>query len=191
MARRLISAHRKLRGAPRRLRALRRWAESFRGWFPQQADLDPADRYWHIKIPVDRNLVEGRWATEEIRRDCVASLLTAAGHLAGAKPAWAQSYRVTAALMVPSLFSSELCIYLDEAYFREHTSLAGPGRSPANRSITDDLSLKLPRGFGEIGFVETQQWDEGETVVEELWWLGEVGPTPNNSSKPTPLRGAA
>ena len=174
MARRLISSQRKLRGVARRLRALHCWAESWRDSFPSESELDPADRYWNIKIPVDLNLVESRWTTDEIRKECAQALVNAAGHLAKAKPEWAMQYRVTAALNVSSLFSSEICIYLDESYFSEHTSLEQPGRSPVERSITEDWSLQLPTGFKEIGLAELQVWGDGQIVREELWWLAEA-----------------
>lgn len=57
-ARRFSFSNKKLRGIPRRLRALARWTKSFSGYFPSQ--LTPEEKYWNYKIPVYRNLVEGK-----------------------------------------------------------------------------------------------------------------------------------
>jgi hypothetical protein len=191
MARRLISSRKKLRGVPRRLRALRTWANTFKGYFPAKSELHPADHYWNLKLPVDLNLVESRWTTDEIRTACAQALVDAAEHLFSAKPEWASGYRVTASVTVDSLFSSEVCIYLDEAYFLSHASPNESNEALAGRSLSQAWGVQLPPAFGEVGLRTYNESDEGEKIPKESWWWGEVQAMPNNSFKPKPLRGSA
>lgn len=153
----------KLRGVPRRLRALKRWSEGFAGDFPSRETLALTNRYYNWKIPVDANLVEGRQATRDIQRTCAQRLIDACGHLLADKPEFARETRVTCVVCLPDMFISEVCIYLDEAYYRGHIT----GGRIVGRRLSAEWGLELPEGVDELG-VEV---DDGG----ERWYFGEVG----------------
>ncbi len=183
--RRLSITNEKVRGIPRRLRALKRWAEDFSGWFPGPEELDVAERYWNWKIPVIRNLVQGRHVKKQNQIECAQRLIDAASHLMAAKPEEAKEFRVTCSICLPEMFSSEVCIYLQEEYFQSHTT---EGFEPGNslfwsktrkkikeRSIAKEWGLILPEGFSEIGLAVDCKDNYGEWA-EEHWYFGEVQP---------------
>ncbi|PXX38739.1 DUF3916 domain-containing protein [Undibacterium pigrum] len=116
------AAEKKLRGIPRRLRALHKWSDSFQDNFPAAKELAENPRYWNWKIPTDWAMLEGRQSTQSMKREIALLLWQACEHLIRAKPAWASSYRVTCLICLPQMFASEICIYLDEAYFQSKIS---------------------------------------------------------------------
>jgi hypothetical protein len=113
--RRLALSDKKLRNVGRRLRALARWAASFEGWYP--VPRSATDKIVHYKLPVHLSMVEGRQSTPNIRRECAQRLIDACARLQSSKPPAARSQRVVAQICLPDLFSSELCIHLEEDYF--------------------------------------------------------------------------
>lgn len=178
MRRLAVSA--KLRGAKRRLKALNRWADSFKDAFP--ADLHPEERYWNWKIPVQCNLVQGRYTTTDIQAQCAQALINASSLLTGNKPAELAHHRVTAVVCLPDMFTSELCIYLDEGYFSSHTREAsserGSSRHIVERSLASEWGLVLPEGMGELGVLldcPDDDHPDGRFVCER-WYFGEVMP---------------
>ncbi len=180
--RRLINANKKLRGVARRLRALKEWSVSFAGYFPSCDELDPDIRYLNWKIPVELNLVQGRWSTPAIQRKCAQRLIDACMHLIAAKPESAGSFRVTCVVCLPDMFASELCIYLDEDHFQSHTSASGGPHEHikvlAARRLSEQWSLELPNGVGELGVSVERNGDEDEPPFSgEQWYFGEVLPT--------------
>jgi hypothetical protein len=160
------------------VRALERWAREVGRSFPEAAD--PERPYLHTKIPTLSDLVEGPHARHGVRVRCAQAMIDACAALLAAKPAHRGAWRVTCLLSAQDLFSSELCIYTEEAYFRSHTGL-DPGDSyatplPAGRSLAREWRLTLPPGVGEFGC----RWDapdpDDERGVVEHWHYGEVGP---------------
>ena len=179
--RRLIYPEKKLRGVPRRLRAMKRWSEGLAGHFPSDEEIDPASRYWNFKIPVDLNLVEGRGTNRDIQRACAQNLVNACGHLLAAKPAAARDIRVTCVVCLPDMFTSELCIYLQEEYFLSHTSPAknehGETTMLTGRSLSQEWALDLPPGVAELGTaVEYHSEEDDWHLSGERWYFGEVLP---------------
>lgn len=196
MSRRLVPHSKKPRGVARRLRAIRRWPDEVATGFPPDHELQSGDQYWNWKIPVDLNLVESRWTTDEIRKVCAQSLIDACDRLAAAKPTLANDYRVTCVLCIPDIFTSELCIYLSEDYFLSHASSSsneyGQTTLIEGRSISDDWGLILPEGFSEVGFTVDYHDPESDWhLVGERWYFGEVAHEANRSFKPNPLRETA
>ena len=72
------------------------------------------------------------------------------------------------------MFSSELCIYIDEDYFRSSTGVGDAAAIISGRSLADEGGLRLPRGVLEIG--RTWKFDDGDaSFAAEYWHFGEVG----------------
>ena len=175
-ARRFSFSNKKLRGIPRRLRALTRWANSFSGYFP--SELTPEEKYWNYKIPVHRNLVEGKQTSKSIQAFCTQQLIDAAHHIYKAKTQDTDYCRVTCVISLPWMFGSELCIYTTEEYFNEHTSehtgRFGKIEKIQGKSLAQEFGLVIPEGFNELGVIRTDEDDDGNPYICEQWYFGEV-----------------
>ncbi len=175
-ARRFSLSNKKLRGIPRRLRALARWKNSFSGYYPNQ--LTPEEKYWNYKIPVYRNLVEGKQTTKSIQAFCAQQLIDAAHLIYKAKPQDAKHSRVTCVISLPCMFSSELCIYTSEEYFKEHaaehTGRFGKIERIQGKSLAQEYGLELPEGFNELGVLRINEDDDGNPYISQHWYFGEV-----------------
>jgi hypothetical protein len=175
MTLRNCNTEKKLRGIPRRIRSLKKWALSFENYFPKE--LVPTERYYNWKIPVIRSLVEGKQSNIELKSMCAQQLINAAYFLYLSKPEGALSYRVTCCVMLPEMFSSELCIFTSEEYFQEHTNKGtnsfGEISIISNKSLANEMGLVLPIGFHELGVLRTYI-DEGVVYRSECWYFGEV-----------------
>lgn len=69
MSRRLCRDNRtKVRNIPRRIKSLNRWAESFRN--SDRAIFPISERYWNFKIPVEINLIQGKYSKQKKSRVC-------------------------------------------------------------------------------------------------------------------------
>lgn len=170
--RRLALSNKKVRNIPRRLRALANWAADFEGHFP--AGLTQESRYCNWKIPIHMSLVEGKQATAELKRQCAQHMVDAAQHLRMSRPAGAIDCRVVAAICVPCMFSSEICIYTDLEYHRGHIPLADSEEVETGRSLAQEWGFVLPPGMGERGLrYKVENW-EGQIHEEERWYFGEV-----------------
>jgi Protein of unknown function (DUF3916) len=142
--------------------------------------------YISEKIAVHRSLVRAG-ASDRTKARCAQALINAAAELTRIKPSRAANSRVAAVISMPDMFSSEVCVFFDEAYFDVFTSrsnFAGenPVQSvwtpvPPHLSLARRLSLTVPVGFSELGF---QTHDEDRTFsppwIEdgEVWMIGEV-----------------
>lgn len=170
----------KLRYAPRLLRSLQRWSDHFAGYFPTVEEVLENPRYWNEKIPVYAGLVEPPTTNAAIQRECAQRLIDACAHLMAAKPAALKHVRVTCCIQLPLMFGSEICLYLDEAYYRGHT-VAGPREGgkmiPLHpRSLAQEWGLHLPIGVGELGVaVDYPETATHEGWSSDLWYFGEVG----------------
>lgn len=113
--RRLSLTNKKLRNIPRRLKALSRWADSFEGCFYSELPLEHG--YENAKIPVIESLVEGKQTTPEILAHCAQQLIRAAGYLVAARPDDSPECWVVASIIIPDMFSSEVCVYTDRSRY--------------------------------------------------------------------------
>ncbi len=170
--RRLALSNKKIRNIPRRLKALATWASNFEGYFPD--DLTREDKYCNWKIPVLTTLVEGKQATDAIRKDCAQQMINAAGHLLQARTAEAIDSRIVASICIPDMFSSEICIYTQLDYHRCHIPPAHDESSIIDKSLAADWGLVLPKGMKERGMSFSVEDDDGEIYVLERWNFGEV-----------------
>ncbi len=188
-------AKEKIRGVPRRLRALQRWAAEFDGNYPPKTEM--SGRFWNDKIPVEHGLVESRHTTIATRKACAQQLINACSNLIKSKPSDLANHRITVVICLPDMFTSEVCIYLDNSYFLEHTapckSEHGSCSPIIERRLSQEWGLHLPQGIGELGVALDYRGydDKADWFVGERWYFGEVGPRPNNSFKPKLLRNSA
>lgn len=77
------------------------------------------------------------------------------------------------------MFSSEICIYTSEAYFKYQTEAWDREQekldTTLNRSLSKEWELILPQGFSEKGVLRNEfDWEDKEYFVER-WYFGEVG----------------
>lgn len=181
MRRLALERQQKLRGIPRRLRALRKWSAAFVHEFPTEQELTESSLgYWNWKIPVHSAMVEGKQATTEVQRACAQLIIDGCASLLSAKPTWAAAYRVTGLICLPDMFTSEICIYLDEAYFHgkvdPDSTQYGYQERIKNRSLASEWGLQLPEGVSEIGtlWCYDASEDADDHYVSDHWMYGEV-----------------
>jgi len=177
--RRLALSDKKLRNIPRRLRAISRWADRFEGCFFEELPLQRG--FENLKIPVIETLVEGKQTTPAIQAHCAQQLINVANHLIQARPDDAPECWVVAAIQVPDMFSSEVCVYTDK---RRYLGSTQPFEYEqfrqtriTGRSLANEWSLIIPPGLNEVGFHFIHEDDEGELFESEHWYFGEVNPT--------------
>lgn len=175
--RRLALSEKKERGIPRKLRSLKLWSEHFKGYFPDLTDYD--DRYLNWKIPVPLNLVEGRHSKDSDKALCAQYMLNACQYLIEAKPEGLGFCKVACVIMQPDMFSSEICIYLDEQYFNAHTC-SGTQYDPScilsdEKSLVKRWGLKLPQMLSERGihveYIDPE--DETANYLSDHWYFFE------------------
>lgn len=159
------------------LRELERWAAGFAGRFPSARELSEHPRYWNWKLPFDARLLRGGdAATRATQRECAQRLIDACAALLRAKPDWAAGARVTCTICVPEVWASELCIYLDEDYFRSHVEGgAAGGTAPIRgRSLAAQWGLRLPPGLHERGTLYEYAASGEASERGEQWRYGDV-----------------
>jgi Protein of unknown function (DUF3916) len=176
--RRLSLTNKKVRGVPRRLRSLARWAAGFKDRFP--TGIDDGTGYLNYKIPVLSGLVEGKQASRSLRRDCAQFLIDACFHLMECKPPQLNHYRVVATICIPDMWTSEVCIYLNQQYIlsqmQPSENASGATTLILDRRLSSDWGLRLPMGFEELGIRIDNHGDEDrhDWYISEHWYFGEV-----------------
>jgi hypothetical protein len=175
------------------MRSLRKWARGFSGYFPSRDELLADSKYWNWKIPTAWSLLEGKYTNHEIQRECAQLLIDACAAMIAAKPAWAASYRTTCLICRPDMWSSEICIYLEEDYFlskiKEVSDEYGFQAPIENRSLASDWLLSLPDRVKEWGVLLRYDASPNseDHYVSEHWLFGEVESTANKSFNPDAL----
>ena len=182
--RRLSPYRQNIRGVPRQLRALKKWSDSFDNYFPDRNYLNDNLKYYNWKIPVSAGLVAGDKTKQSIQAQCAQRLIDACGYIIEAKPTWADNFRITATICLPDMFTSEVCIYLQEEYFQSHTS-ANKQKSDwgycektriADRSLAKEWKLSLSRNIQELGVRNkyVNNTNPEENWICDRWYFGEV-----------------
>jgi hypothetical protein len=105
--------------------------------------------YWNYKIPVHIFLVQGKQTNQMIQKECAQYLINACNKLIASRPDSAIECRVTCLICLPDMFSSEICIYFDESYFKGHTMEAtgqyGVAKQLPNRSLSKEWGWHCQR----------------------------------------------
>ncbi|MDQ8020642.1 MAG: DUF3916 domain-containing protein [Moraxellaceae bacterium] len=166
------------------MRQLRNRAARLEAGFPSQLELQESGRYWNWKLPTHPSMVEGKYSTRRMKQEIARILIGACAGLMKAKPAWAAGYRVTCVICLPDMFSSEVCIYLDDAYFRSRTDHGSSedgvhSERIAGRSLAAEWELALPEGVAEMGSrITFPGYADGmDAYSGEHWLYGECGET--------------
>src|SRR5690606_11406207 len=113
----------------RHLRQLARWPQRIADGLPGPDMLVVGGGFWNAKLPVFSKLVDPPHATPETQRAALAALFGAAQALEGS-PRRPPGARVAVMATTPSLFDSEVILFLDEDYFRSFLPPAATARTP-------------------------------------------------------------
>ena len=163
------------------MRALQRWRDSFIDGFPSEHEIAQCEKYWNWKLPTHYLLVEGKQSTQDIKRAVAQILIDACAHLATCKPAWARDIRVTCKISLPDMFSSEICLYINDDYFESHMecgefsdklTITGIDKS----RLSERWGLTIPKSLAEVGLkVDFPGYEGGlDAHKGELWFFGEI-----------------
>ncbi|WP_323170006.1 DUF3916 domain-containing protein [Pantoea agglomerans] len=179
MSRRLCRDNRtKVRNIARRIKSLNRWAESFRN--PDRAIFPISERYWNFKIPVEINLIQGKYSKQKTKAECAQALINACSNLIHATADCGDIPRITAVICLPDMFTSEVCLFRSEEYFQgfitEASSENGSSVLLKERSLVREWGLILPDGVQELGITldyysgdDPDEWFSGER-----WYYGQL-----------------
>ncbi|PQK95194.1 DUF3916 domain-containing protein [Pantoea ananatis] len=179
MSRRLNRDHRtKVRNIPRRLKALKRWADKFHN--PQRSVFSEDEHYWNFKIPVEINLVQGKYSTLKTKADCAQTMINACSNLITATAGMNYSPRITAVICLPDMFTSEICLYRSEDYYQsfitENRSENSATALIKERSLAAEWGLILPANVQELGITREYYGseDRNEWFTGERWYYGQL-----------------
>lgn len=179
MSRRLCRDNRtKVRNIPRRIRSLNRWAETFHN--PERADFAEDQHYWNYKIPVEINLIQGKYSKKETKAACAQAMINACYNLMLATAGCDGIPRITTVICLPDMFTSEVCLFRSEEYFQsfitEGRSENGSSVLIRERSLAKEWGLILPDGVQELGITfdyyggdDPDEWFSGER-----WYYGQL-----------------
>ncbi|WP_312187123.1 DUF3916 domain-containing protein [Leclercia sp.] len=179
MSRRLCRDNRtKVRNIPRRIKSLNRWAETFQN--PIRAVFAEDQHYWNYKIPVDINLIQGKYSQQKTKAECAQAMINACYNLMLATKIYDDVPRITAVICLPDMFTSEVCLFRSEEYFRsfitEGRSENGASSLLRDRSLAREWGLILPVGVHELGITldyyggdDPDEWFSGER-----WYYGQL-----------------
>jgi hypothetical protein len=172
---------RKLRNPARHLRQLARWPERIVHQLPTSAEL-AGGRYWNFKVPVFSKVVEGRHATPEAQRACIAAMFAAAAAIERS-PSRPSGCRVACLVTTPLLFESEVTLFEDEDYFRSFLPRPATSRtefgggwieaSPADPAEIAAIRPPEPEGLAFMGGTRLVQHDPEwqATPVSRCNWV--------------------
>ncbi|MEG2724000.1 MAG: DUF3916 domain-containing protein, partial [Acinetobacter sp.] len=117
---------------------------------------------------------------QEIKVRCVQYLINACQYLIESKPQGLEFCKVVCMIEQPNMFSSEICLYLDEDYFNAHTLSAH--RYDYQYVLADELSLakswnlKIPENMYERGikihYIDPE--DEADNYIADQWFFIEI-----------------
>ncbi|MBK4785728.1 MAG: DUF3916 domain-containing protein [Pantoea sp. Pent] len=179
MSRRLNRDHRtKVRNIPRRLKALNRWADTFN--CPERALFSENEQYWNFKIPVEINLVQGKYSTLRDKAACAQAMINACSNLITVTADKNYPPRITAVICLPDMFTSEICLYRSEddyqSFITENHSENGASALIQERSLAAEWGLILPANVQELGITLEYYGSENrdEWFTGERWYYGQV-----------------
>jgi len=160
------------------LKALNRWADTFH--CPERAIFSDSEHYWNFKIPVEINLIQGKYSTIRVKAACAQALINACSNLIKATADSDFKPRITAVICLPDMFTSEICLYRSEEYYQsfvtESRSEKGASALIKDRSLAAEWGLILPANVQELGITleESGSEDRDEWFTGERWYYGQV-----------------
>ena len=182
---------RRLRNPARHLRSLRRWTESFSEFrWADYSESPHHSNYVNWRPPIYAKLVSERHTTYAIQAEVIQCLVDGAARLHAALLPECRHMPVGALIEYPSLFNSEVTLFVDPDYFRSFKPQRVVAKStrhdtfqidtePARIDLVSQFAIKLPPGFRAGGyFMRDIEFDEPDRVYEyERWtiacWDGE------------------
>ncbi|HEJ7947452.1 TPA: DUF3916 domain-containing protein [Serratia liquefaciens] len=179
MSRRLNRDYRsKIRNIPRRIKSLNRWAEFFHN--PERAVFSEEQYYWNYKIPVEINIVQGKYSKQNTKAECAQAMINACSNLMLSTADCDGTPRVTAVICLPDMFTSEVCLFRSEEYFQSFIAEGCSENSSLvllrERSLAKEWGLILPDGVQELGITldyyggdDPDEWFSGER-----WYYGQL-----------------
>lgn len=141
----LHNFNKKPRDRKRELAHLKKWADSFKDYFPGK--LNNRD-YLNFKIPVSERLVQGPYTKDKIRKFSIECIVSALVGLSRSVEPNDESVIVAAVVSFPQLFSSEVTIF-DKEYFNTFPARGNWTRLPSTKNdafgrlkirLSDDMS---------------------------------------------------
>jgi hypothetical protein len=180
----------KLRNPGRHLRSLHKWTDAF-ARFNWADDCKCSDQnFVHWRIPIPDKLVRDPHTTPAIRAEVIQCLVDAAANLHAALPLECRHMPVATLIEYPSLFNSEVTLFISPDYFRGFKPAEVASSSiktdsfqidvePSRIDPVTDLDIKLPAGARAGGYFmrEIDFEDPGCNREYERWviafWTGD------------------
>lgn len=172
----------KIRNPERHIRSLQKWADDFKGYYPERSD----ESYVNFKLWTLDRLVEGPKSKYKWKKAVLEQLMVAAKNLFDAKPESEKGKSWVAILLsYPNLWSSEVTVFFDKGYYEKFRPQANCNSSESivkiypisSESIIKKYDIKLERVFTEFGYVASweDEDEEGEIFIfnQEHWTIGE------------------
>ena len=158
-----------------RLRRLDRWVRHTRGTFPQQDNGRP---FRKELAPLDLDPAEDDVQLNALRKAIAQAHINVAANFMAARPPEAIA-RVAAIVCWPSSEWSQVCAFFDLDYFRSFEVRDGELQRwtplPANRSLSRELSLRVPVRLRERGYHEWRLDPASDAAPHEgeVWLIGD------------------
>lgn len=159
------------------MRRLRSWAAGLGEGF----DWKPYEGcgYFHWKLVLPYSLVSGPTARPALQSRATQVLIDATRALIDRRPSSLASARVVAIINLPDMFGSEVCVFFDEAYFRDFAPRDNEDQAwtAVEASLARRWDLRLPPNFGERGFATEERdcdFDPPRVTRGEVWMIGEI-----------------
>jgi hypothetical protein len=159
-------------------RDLARWVAESRGMFPEPFAAH-SSHYTHAP-PVPLGFRNSGPEVDALRKAIAQAVIDVAANFIAAQPAALTDVNVAALLFLPSLESSEVCVFFDLDYFRTFEQRDNKYQRwtplPKERSLVREHGLRLPAGMRERGYHDWQYDpdDQPPRVFEqEVWLIGD------------------
>ncbi len=142
--------------------------------YPTKLSAD--ESFFHIHLPLAQSFIDSPRLPQSVKRLCLQTLVEGIVHLIKSRP-HTQASRVVAALTQPSLWGSQIIIFLNEEYFRDFFIREDDVQQwiplPDDSSFLRKWSIVLPPGLSIRGYKEIMS-DTDFHYEGEIWFIGEL-----------------
>jgi hypothetical protein len=156
-----LHSAKKLRNPERHLRNLHKWTDAFADF--RWDDEGRNDNFLHWRIPIPAKLVSEQHTTPEIQAEVIQCLVDAAARLHAALPPECRHMPVATLIGYPSLFNSEVTLFVNPEYFaafkprkvEPKSSKSGQFQvdvEPSRVDIVSKFDIHLPAGARAGGY---------------------------------------